>query len=1024
MNCDEMGSYNNEVERQQNELFLKLKNEKDFKNRFKLIVNQTSDLISVTSFSSNPKYTYISPSNTTVFGYEPEELIGKRALNFIHPDDKIKLLPLLKKYIQLKTENFFTNKEIELVEKIEFQFKDKSGNWHQLKSTVNIIDDELLFVSKDITEQQKMQDALKKSEKQYKFLFETLSVGISITRFDGTILKVNEKYCNTLGYSEEELKQLNIRDFYVFPNQQDRLLQILNKKGCARDFELKLRGRDGRICHFLINCDIIMFDNEKALLTTGNDITEKKKIEEKYKLLANHSADVIYTYNIHNKKFTFISPAIEKLLGYTVKEADMVKSENILTSESYTYQKNKLMEAIQKQNYADEIMELQAVHKNGTIIPIEAHVSFIFDEHKNPIEVVGVVRDIKNRKETEKKFGQIINNLKEVLYIYDPKKDKFLFVSPSFEQVWEMPVERVMNDPLVYTEIVHPDDKEEFFEACRREHEEGKYFNLEYRIVMPDGRVKWMWSRNFPVLNKQRTVGIAEEITERKNIELSLRESEQKFRSLVEQAAEMLFLHDTEGKIIDVNRASVENTGFKREELLSMSVFDVDPDAKNRNDMQHHWKALTPEDPPATFEVRHKRKDGSIFPAEVTVSKVVLADGEYLFALARDITRRKQAEEALKKSEAKYRLLFDSVPTGVGIAHIDGTIIQVNDAFCEMLHYSNDELRSVNIKDLYFKENQRNEFIQLITTNGFLKDYEIQLRKKDGSIGVFLVNSEIIEFDDQKVLLTSAREITYLKKTQLELQQAHGKLVELNKTLESKVDERTNEIKKLLHQKDDFINQLGHDLKNPLGPFLQLLPILKNHVADEKDQQMIEVLKRNANYMCSLVKKTIDLAKLNSEKTVFSFEKVSLNDIIEDAILTNKSMFENQDVKIENRLSSDIFVHADSLYIKEVFANLFNNATKYTDGPGWITVSANIVDNQVIVAVKDSGDGISGKQMQYLFDEYYKADESRHDFESSGLGLSICKRIIERHGGRIWAESDGLGKGSTFYFTLPVSGTT
>ena len=1020
---DEMAPYETD-EMKQNELFLKGENENNLKNRFKVIVDQTSDLISVTTFSLNPTYTYVNPSNIKAFGYDPEELIGKNALDYIHPDDKFKLLPLLKKYLQLRAERFSITEEKDLVEKIEFRFKDKSGNWHQLKSTVNIIEDELLFVSKDVTDQQRMQDALRKSEDQYKFLFEHMPVGIGIARFDGRILKVNEKYCTTLGYSEEELKELNIKDLYVHPEQRDELLQRIKKEGCARDFELKLRRKDDSICVFLVNCDIITFQDDSALLTTGRDITEKKKIEDKYKLLANHSADIIYTYDIQNEEFTFISPAITKLLGYTLKDAYSLKSDRILTPESYKYQKKKLLNAIESKNYDDEIIELHAIHENGSIIPIETHMSFIFNEQKDPVEVVGVVRDIQQRKQVEEKFSQIINNLKEVLYIYDPNSDEFLFVSPSFEDVWEMPVERVLTDPMAYTVVVHPDDKEAFFEACRREHEDGDYFNLEYRIVMPDGRIKWMWSRNFPVLNKQRTVGIAEEITERKNIELSLRESEQKFRSLVEQAAEMLFLHDTEGKIIDVNRASVENTGFKREELLSMSVFDVDPDAKDRNDMQHHWKTLTPEDPPATFEVRHKRKDGSIYPAEVTISKVVLSDGEYMFALARDITHRKESEEALKKSEAEYRFLFDSVPTGVGIARLDGSVIKVNTVFSDMLQYSKEEFKQININHLYVDKDQRLEFLHLMKMMGSVRDYELQLRKKDGCIGTFLINSDIIQYEDEKVLLTSGREITNLKKTQQELEHAHHKLVELNKTLEHKVDERTDEIKNLLRQKDEFINQLGHDLKNPLGPFVQLLPILKNHISDEKDKQMIDVLNRNASYMCNLVKKTIDLAKLNSAKTAFSFEPVLLNEILDEVVLTNRSLFENHNMVIEKRLPGSINVYVDSFYIQEVFANLFNNAVKYSKGSGKITVSATVSDTEVTVAIKDAGIGISEEQMKYLFNEYYKADASRHDFESSGLGLPICKRIIERHGGRIWVESEGLGKGSTFYFTLPVSGTT
>lgn len=215
--------------------------EDKFKNRFELIVNQTSDLISVTTFSLNPVYTYVSPSNMKTFGYTAEELIGKNGFDFIHPDDKRKLFPLLKKYIKFKTEHFFSNKDVEFVEEIEFRFKDKNGMWHQLRSTVNIIDDELLFVSKDITEQQKIGQALQKSEKQYRFLFETIPTGIKIAQFDGTIVKINSNFCNTLGYTTDELYQTNSRNLYVNPNQQEELLQLVKDNGFVRDFEVKLQ---------------------------------------------------------------------------------------------------------------------------------------------------------------------------------------------------------------------------------------------------------------------------------------------------------------------------------------------------------------------------------------------------------------------------------------------------------------------------------------------------------------------------------------------------------------------------------------------------------------------------------------------------------------------------------------------------------------------------------------------------------------------------------------------------------------
>jgi signal transduction histidine kinase len=266
-----------------------------------------------------------------------------------------------------------------------------------------------------------------------------------------------------------------------------------------------------------------------------------------------------------------------------------------------------------------------------------------------------------------------------------------------------------------------------------------------------------------------------------------------------------------------------------------------------------------------------------------------------------------------------------------------------------------------------------------------------------------------LEEDRKKTILESKEE----------LKKAHGELQNLNKILEIKVDERTKKIQFLLKQKDEFINQLGHDLKNPLGPMLHLLPILERKEQETKYKDMIRVLQRNAGYMKNLVTKTIDLAQLNSSQTNFNFEKINLTDEINQIIQTNKMLFDEKNIRLIYNFTEDQYIYADKLRIGELINNLFNNAVKYSKENSSIEI---IIDNQpenMHVSIKDTGIGMTQDQLSHIFDEFYKADESRHDFESSGLGMPICKRIVEKHGGKIWAESPGLGAGSTIHFNLP-----
>jgi len=229
-----------------------------------------------------------------------------------------------------------------------------------------------------------------------------------------------------------------------------------------------------------------------------------------------------------------------------------------------------------------------------------------------------------------------------------------------------------------------------------------------------------------------------------------------------------------------------------------------------------------------------------------------------------------------------------------------------------------------------------------------------------------------------------------------------------------------NELEKLLKQKDEFIHQLGHDLKTPLTPMSNLLPLIIEREKDPKQKELLDVVLRNVNYMKKLVMDTLKLAKLNAPSTTLDLKKVNLSSVVRNVLDNNKFLLKENRIKVENRVKDDIFVRADELRLEEVLSNLVSNAVKCMPDGGTLTISANREDGNVVVHVKDTGVGLSEEEKERIFDEFYKVDKSRHDLASSGLGLTICKRIIERHGGRIWAESDGKYRGATINFTLPL----
>jgi signal transduction histidine kinase len=258
-----------------------------------------------------------------------------------------------------------------------------------------------------------------------------------------------------------------------------------------------------------------------------------------------------------------------------------------------------------------------------------------------------------------------------------------------------------------------------------------------------------------------------------------------------------------------------------------------------------------------------------------------------------------------------------------------------------------------------------------------------------------------------------------LEKINSELSYTREELTLLNGDLEKKIKERTDDVEKLLKQKDEFIDQLGHDLKTPLTPLIILLPIIKEREKDPHLKELLEVISNNLYYMKNLVIKTLTLAQLNSPNTQLLLQELDLSKQIRNILDMNKPLFEGKNVIIENNIPDETIVLADLIQIKELFDNLISNAVKYSqENNVKITLDAKKLDDFIVVSIKDAGIGLEPQQIQHVFDEFYKADYSRHDLKSTGLGLSICKRIVEKHGGHIWVESLGKGKGSTFCFTL------
>jgi PAS domain S-box-containing protein len=433
--------------------------------------------------------------------------------------------------------------------------------------------------------------------------------------------------------------------------------------------------------------------------------------------------------------------------------------------------------------------------------------------------------------------------------------------------------------------------------------------------------------------------------------------------------------------------------------------------------------------------------------------------------------RLKKVESDLYNTEQRYRQLIENINEGILVLDNNASTTYVNSFLAALLGYTADEMIGKRLFEFMDDTQTRiaEEKFKHILDNPE-KEYEFEfIRKNKTRIPTSVLISPLLDGTGKNIgILAGVQDIsdrkrmeselhekldklqrsdlatlnimedlqntigalttaeTQIREKNQELQQINNHLLSareqltiLNQDLEKRVKERTADVQKLLKQKDEFINQLGHDLKTPLTPLNVLLPIVKEREQDPKLKEILGVIFNNVTYMKNLVIKTLTLAQLNSPNAHVQLKDVDLSMQIRDILDMEKPLFQDKNIIFENNIPTETIVQGDVLQIRELFDNLISNSVKYTpQDEVRITFDAKPMDDFIVVSVKDTGVGLESDQIQRVFDEFYKADYSRHDLQSTGLGLTICKRIVEKHGGRMWVESQGKGKGSTFFFTL------
>jgi diguanylate cyclase (GGDEF)-like protein/PAS domain S-box-containing protein len=267
---------------------------RESEEKYRLISESTSDLIAIITFTLRPKYIYVSPSHNSVMGYQPQDLIGKSCFQFVHPADRKQLRPLLKQYVKAKVAKAFSKADPNIAESLEYRARDKGGKWHYLQGTVNMLGQDLLIISKDITDHKTSEEELIKAEEKNRILLEHAPIGIYYSDFAGKFLYGNKRAEEIIGYRKEELigknflklKLLNPKDIA----RASKLLVINRLMQATGPDEFVLNRKDKTKVTVEINTAVISVNSTKVVLGMVQDITERKEAEKKIRKMAYHDA--------------------------------------------------------------------------------------------------------------------------------------------------------------------------------------------------------------------------------------------------------------------------------------------------------------------------------------------------------------------------------------------------------------------------------------------------------------------------------------------------------------------------------------------------------------------------------------------------------------------------------------------------------------------------------------------------------------------------------------------------------------
>jgi len=881
-------------------------------------------------------------------------------------------------------------------------------------------------IAYDVTEHSDYESQLLKAAKQWQTTFDSVSDAVWLVDLNSVIVRANKTSEKILG---KPLDQIIGKHCYEVVHGDSRPIEncpVQRMKISLQHEFITYQAQDKWYQAF----EDPIFDDAGKL--TGavhsiTDITEQYTIQQKleksealYRLISENSVDVIWMLDIKTFSFTYVSPSVYKLSGYTPDEVYKQSIREILTHESYEYVTNTLKFRLGEllsgnSTNIHNTDEVYQIHKDGRIIPTEVSTTLLFDSNGNPEVILGVTRNISDRKEAQKKiidselrYRKIVEMSPEAIFIH--KEGEFLFANKAtLDLVGASSFDELKNKKL--TDYLHPNsieillDRIDFLLNGITEHVPYD----EYTIIRNDGTLCYIESTSSIIdFHGQRALqSVARDITQRKESERALKESQDRFRQVVEYSPSAIVVHQN-AKIAFANPAAVKLIGANTmDELLNKNVLDfVHPEYKNFAIERVKTAAQTMQ-PLEPAEVQIIKMDGKVLDVEIVSVPFYMNNNVAHQLIIRDITEDKAKTEELRK-------LYTAVEqnaSSVIITNINGEIEYANPKFLEITGYELNEVLGNNPSMFnsgkHNKEYSKKLWETILAGNEWRGEF--QNKKKNGDL--------YWEFTTISPLKNKHGKITHFVATKDDITE--------RKKFADEMMIVKDETEHAFKVKSSLLANMSHELRTPLNGIIGFTQLLQDYIGDEDAQVMLNKIIRSGQRLSTTFTEILNLSELEMGEIEFKNVKLDLSLFCQEMKLLFADKAESKNLTFDLDIpETPVYTYSDDHWLSHIVNHLIDNALKFTFNGG-VTIKLNspVIKNNIEYAainIIDTGIGVKEEEKNYLFKEFRQISEgTSRDFEGLGLGLHLSKRMAANINCHTTFVSE-FGKGSTFTLWIPL----